>query len=633
MKFVKLLVVCISISLVAFSCGNEGLFPDTEGDDSGVSLEIDTDFSRVDEGDILRFTVVNDSETQTKQRFDAKLYTADDIVIAEKTIEDLESVNYAPEIEIPALDTGYYYLKCSVSDAENQLVSVRKEFYVYLDPAEIEGLSSYPPVVFPGGGALLYASVASGENDPYVRWSMGGQKYSEGYLSGGLDRLQWQAPSQDGIYRLAVELFPGPVPESFSQVLEGFSYSETQLFVNKNQKADKNELQMIEGSFSSLFHFRGEFQDYRKDGALAQVIGNPEIAFENRMFGYKLDNFDGFRMDYSIIPSAEGAIQPFTIFIKGVLEVPEELRYIVRSEEDGNAFALFFTEQGQLSARIAGNGREYTSLLQQEGVLEGMANLALTIIPDRTADTVQYRWFINGTQVAVETVASAYSSGGQYMAKGTLIGGENGVNALIDEFGVYDKDSAGKNAASPAVFLASALETSIDTLLFADGFDGTGFLQAYEPGMTAALADGSLVIGPQQNIRITDMLLTEEEGMIDISWNCNPAGRITFGLSSGSQHAEVSVDYDLEKILIPGQLAGIAFNTEADQALSFTVKDGQLVLVINRNEYALLGLEQEGFFLNLTNTGNNIFYLDDITIIGESEAIIRIRPNQDSELI
>ena len=110
----------------------------------GVSIEIENNMSRMAKGDVLNFSIVNKEDTQAVQTFRAMLYKADGTLVADKIVSDLENVNYAPEIAVPELEDGFYYFECTVSDSENELVKLRKEFFVYNDPAAMGSLSSYP---------------------------------------------------------------------------------------------------------------------------------------------------------------------------------------------------------------------------------------------------------------------------------------------------------------------------------------------------------------------------------------------------------------------------------------------------------------------------------------------------------
>jgi len=193
--------------------------------------------------------------------------------------------------------------------------------------------------------------------------------------------------------------------------------------------------------------------------------------------------------------------------------------------------------------------------------------------------------------------------------------------------GFFYRDSLGRNAPSPAVFLGAAKELYADKLLFADGFDGIWFLPEYSQDRTAKLEAGSLVLAGDDSITLDDLVLPPNTSSIDLLWNSSQSGSVRFQFSSSGQDSEIVVDYTNRRMIVAGKPAALPSGQTTVGKITLALRNNKLVLLSGRNEYPLLVTGPDGITLKISNPGEETFYLDDIVILKETEAIIRNSEN------
>jgi hypothetical protein len=124
------------------------------------------------------------------------------------------------------LAAGIYILVFQVLGPHGVLSSSEKLTY-YVSDAEFSlgdiqayhsGDMEKSGIVSPGGIIMLETRVnADSRLKPYITWYNEKQRVREGPVSGGVDRMLWQAPGKTGFQALRAEVFPFTPPESYKK--------------------------------------------------------------------------------------------------------------------------------------------------------------------------------------------------------------------------------------------------------------------------------------------------------------------------------------------------------------------------------------------------------------------------------
>ncbi len=626
--------VCFSvlaiIVLSVFSCSNESLFPLDNTGRAGAEIEILSTASVFASGEVISLSVVNYDDSQTDQELIINLYSDTEQLIAEYTIEDLAEWEYMPEVEIPELEDGFYYFVFSLYEDSSTLAETRKEFFVYRDASSVVNLSSYPPVIYPDSGGLIFASIDTGGSDPYITWTMGGQIYKEGYLSSGLDQLQWHSPKQDGVYRISLELYPYKPPAGFSGISEGAGYSEIQLFVNKKQTPDPNEFSFNESQFLSLMHFRGEYSDFTDSDRDVQIIGQPVLAFEDKLFGYKMNGRNGFYMDCPVIPFVSTGILDFTFMMKGVIPFPQKGGNLFSCESGDSSFYISFSDEDRLSALLSIGSSSFSSVIPPGKMEKTVKNLALSVF--QNGREIGFRWFADGMQI-YESESEAIADLSVDVSEGwSQISGENGFTGLIDEFGIYYRNNEGRNSVCDGIYREMyAKNVYGDNLVFADGFDGSGPGINYRDNFSGSLYQGRLSLGKQQAAKIDGLSIHDEISSLSLSWEQANGILLNLTIQSKDKSMQIGIDYSNRTYILGNRR--IPFDSDYPGFLTFSIDAGIVSLYSNGNEYLMTEFDQQDFSIMLENGSDETMLIDNIIITKESSAIIKVNRDTDSIII
>ena len=606
------------IVIMAFSCSADGFFQNTGDEQQDAGLEILAKDTLFGPGDIIALNITQ-KEDDVKYVLKISLYSALDELISEELIEDLDEYNNAPDVEVPDIEDGFYYFNFELTKDDNLVSKIRKNFLIYENNPSIVDLSSYPPVIYPGAGGLINATIKPADSNPYLRWSMGGQIVGEGYLVDGLDSIEWISPGLEGFYSVSLELYPSEIPENFPADISGNSISETQLFVSQKQEPGIDEIEGKESSYLTLFHFRGEYRDYRHELKEAVRIGSPKLALERNLFGFSFSGGDGFSTNYSAVPFAETGTKPFTMMLQGYIPQIDPGSNIFGTGTDTASFNVICDEEGFLVSKIEVNGVAAESKV--ELIFRDIYSMALSVIP--LEKELIFRWFINGDQVAQEKLLFEVEKANITKAGSwTLIGGDNGFAGLIDEFAVYVKDESGMANVRSDIFEREMEELYDEELLFADGFDGISFSAGYSEESTAKLEDGVLVINPDEFIDIKDLQIDEATRLITILFENLSVEKDSAEIiiKSGENKAGLVLNYAEGTIGVKENFIAAA-NFE-EEGIKLEIINGELNLTDDETSIPIIALENNKFDLLLQNAGEKAVKIDKLLIIRENKAII-----------
>lgn len=405
-------------------------------------------------------------------------------------------------LRLPALETGEYRLTFNLSRASSPAVSKEITFFYVQGPYGITGISSYPPTIQPETRILLHAELAYPQGaDPYLRWTQAGRVLGKGRLSEGLGQISWQAPKQEGVYAIQVELFPvapaGGADYSFASSLA----LTTQLYVTAAAAASSDELGPKD-SYFSLFHFAGSLRD-ETSGAEAEVFGLAAPLPDGRR-GYRLAPDSGIRYGRLILPLNGDALAPCTLTLRLVLEEGNAGRDLLSVQSPDRTFrlALSLDAEGLPLARLdlpAAPGLSLPSGIKS--LAAGVAHrLDLSLIP--SDETLTALWFLDGEQTSAESLEvkpAGLTAEGQ-----TLIGGTNGFRGELTELGVYYRDERKRPSVDPGIYRFMMERKYGRRLVLAEGFEGFYLPEGFsaEPAAAARLALGRLALEPAAGLNL-----------------------------------------------------------------------------------------------------------------------------------
>ncbi len=551
-------VYIISLLIVLISCGDSSLFfPEVEE----RSVAIDT----VEAG-----TVLGEGEAiPVALRYPAS-YSGDEadrvlLVLSDADGEEAGRYEYGPEIlkketlpsiSIPegsSLKEGLYTLSITVYSGSTVLSEKTVDFFFTGGFYGILGLSSYPPRLFPGASGLLKAHLDyPSDSDPYLRWKLGDQVLAEGLLSKGFDEITITSPEEEGVYSLLLELFPVQ-PEFPGEFDFASSISMgSRIFVSRSRTFGEYELSPEE-SYYSLFHFRGNLRDTgqrsRNDksagGNEIKAAGDPRLKLESDVFGYYFDGRSGIEAAGLLLPRRDGRLSPFSLNFRFLLdEIPVNGRFF--ESRAGDNFRIYLGTDAA-GIPVLDIDTEDESFRISSGFRDlpvgRAASLSLSVSPGDNMTI--YMWFVDGFPVAVVEDSRLLFEKPLDSEKNSVsfLGGTEdvkGFRGIIDEFGVYFRDSERRPAIDSGVFKAAMSARYGNRLVYAEGFEGLFLPKALRIEGSVLVVSGELIINPGSRVWFPDFLFYGEELKVEIAVGENAdeySGDIRFYEASAGEAA------------------------------------------------------------------------------------------------
>ncbi len=613
MKIIRITVLLLITIFLFFSCQ----------DSSFLSGSSNAEIMTLEDGIVL--TVEEEIpievffEEEPPTSFSITLVDNYDSIRGEVTLEgDALSIEIPP-LELPDdLDDGYYRLNLKLFNGEEIMTDKTLPFFIFQDQPRIQGIISYPLVFHPGGRGLVFLETYIPEGlDPWIRWRFNEEIIYQGLLSEGLDKVMITAPETTGIYTLGVEMVP--VAPKIGEEWDFISplREETLIYVNEVIEIGENGLDQP-GSYYSLFHFQGEYNDWgERDAPMILYTGNePELDVKQGVFGYRMGTFDTFQSDSFLFPvSDEGKLQPFSLFLIFALEEVSENCQFLETAAPGFKFRFFTDEAGIPLLNISGDEGEFTFSLE-EPFGPGVYNpVIISIFPDYDNEELTLLWYLDGELAAEYTgdwVPAEIGSDGS-----TSIGGVSGGTAIMDELGIYYKDTQGRPAPAPNIFQNHYLKLYGNRLYFADGFDSLDLREELQQEAGLNQGRSNLLFGQlemEQDARFSLPGLPGENGTYKISLSAEEVGEAVLFLEFREETEE-----------------GLAFLGEK----GLTTGKNEVLIQIIREE-GILMMDEEIFFLSsfppeqniakqntsrilmsLSNRGEKHLYIQNILILKE----------------
>ncbi len=541
-------------------------------------------------------------------------------IVFEETFEEDPLPEWIPEIETEqGFTDGLYSLRMDFYTGDELFFSETREFFITAAVRSIVSITSYPPVLYPGGGGLFYADIDGSEEDCWLRWMLDGEKIAEGTVTDGYRSIEIEAPDTEGVYNLSLEVFPFEPPEggyAFKSILK----KEIPLYINKQQKAGVNEFGPA-NEFSSLFHFRGSYldsagADLDKTDELSPV-GNPELSVKDGLFGYYMTRQTGFKTESLMIPAGNGELQSFSVMMSMIpydlpgdsfSDNPDEIFYTGFSDGSLEVSAGVFPD-GRMKGEIAVGGERFSLYSEAPLLSEDVySSVSFAVKPDE--EKLVLAWYLDGVP---ESEMSYYPEPGvkaswtdlklsEKPAESRILGG-NGTSGLMDEFGVY------RGAIDPEQFRRAMEYEYGKFLMYAEGFDGRTDDLGFSD-QNVFTENSRLVIGPGSSVDFPPIFPGYEEVVFMIETS-----------GAGSQHADAVFYIDRET-------SGI-INARLDDEIKKS--DGiSFSLIFTTDAVSLDGLDNQSIGTGLTGDFSGIGFRivnNDQQQMLELESILIIRKN------
>lgn len=459
-----------ALFFVLASCSESGLLTPLRGQSSGITLKSVANGTMVASGDQIPLSVDLSSSRATPTILKVELLSPSGAVVQSADIKNADFSVPLPSVLLSNLQSGSYTLSLTLDGVNGEVLAQKKVNIFYVQGTyRLDGITSYPPALPPGGSGLIVARITAPEgSNPYLRWRMGDKLIAKGYLKEGLDKIQWNAPSSTGVYSITVEMFPFGPPSGSSFDFSSPYKMKVEVFVTTSARSGRNELGPKE-SYYALYHFQGNLKDSSGSGREldAAPIGHPTLSVNGSVFGYQLDGSSGFKVSSVLLPfGSNGAMQPASVTMRLRLDKVQANRQFFSASTDDGSFKLDLStnDKGLLAVSVNGTAEEGSIKLTGGDI----TSITLSLIP--SDGTLGLLWFVNGRLVLSDSLAvdpKITSSAGV-----STIGGKNGFTGMIDEFGVYYRDTDGRRATDPEVFRRAMMDEYGSNLVFAEGFDG-----------------------------------------------------------------------------------------------------------------------------------------------------------------
>jgi len=406
------------------------------------------------------------------------------------------------------------------------------------------GLSSFPATLYPGSAALLSLNLdVPFGSDPYLEWYLDDELIRTGFLSETGTTTEIQVPGKSGAYTVRVNLFPTEPLLSEGSVPAVVTYA-TALLVSAESLPNQSDL-APERSYFVLHHFLGDLRDsgarpdlFESISTGSRAIGNPTLAVDSDIFGYRLDGDDGFELDGLILPVRDGRLTPFSLSLR---LRPDELSGLVHlvGIESGNRtlLELDIDADGKLVLGLEGGT---VRVVSGERTIEAGATsvITATLLPVEDVTIVQF--YVDGVTVLSETVEwdaralvlpgpSAVAEDGWMAFAGTArIAGEGGLVGIIDEFGVYFRDEGDQPSPDTEIFRSAMKEAHGEKLVYAEGFEANELPEPIRVEGAVQVETGHLILGSGAAALFPVFGFSSEELFVTVSLEALPGSLLRF---------------------------------------------------------------------------------------------------------
>jgi len=487
-----------SMLVFLISCGDQSLFMSLRNDTTDIQVTSVTDGQVIAPGRSVPLMVTaQDPSKSTDVEIEITLSSPSGASVWHK--RTAASLNVESSITIPAdLAPGLYKLDLVLYSAGEVVQRKSSSFFVARDGWTISGIKSFPPVITVAARVMLQAEieVPAGAN-PYLRWSWKGKPIARGTLSAGFGQIFWDAPADAGVYTIVLELFPSAPATGTDFPFTSSLALSTDIFVSGDAAAALSDLGPA-ASYLSLLRLQASLSDSGTGASVAGrseavLVGSPAIVTRENGFGYRLDGSNGIRIPWLALPVNAGTLQPFTVSIGVTFDDPVAAGSIVTATTADRKTVLRIEldpQRGTPVARLSTSAGAEISFPWSGPALSAKQRyqVSLSVVPRASAATAQ--WFLDGTQVSVQdfpVVLLGPSPDGSL-----TIGGDNGFKGIVDEFGIYTKNAAGRASSDPDLYARAQKRIFESGLVLADGFDSPSLSAGFAVDGAGSIVNGSV---------------------------------------------------------------------------------------------------------------------------------------------
>ncbi len=477
------IVLVVLFPLFLLSCGQGGPFMPVSNMKDAVTLGVSVSPGKIvdpDTEDSIGISLTYDDNRVLPAKLEVALLDQNNTVVGTPvTIEGDALKEELPAVDTTSLDDGLYTLRLRVYDSGGQLLKeTLTPFFDSRIHIQIEGIDSYPPEFAPGSSGLVFPKVDA-PPAVWIRWSLGDTIISEGTLASYASGLVWNAPQEEGVYTLKMEVFPSAPPEASSYSFSSPLSSNVQIFVTKSVSPNTYDLSPG-SSYTTLLNMNGNLLDNGTFHSSAKAVGDPSLTLDDGGFGYLLHQGDGVSLDTDTLPVSDGTLGPFSV----------TFRFKITDEQIGKYFLQIQDPRGTLfSVKTDGTGILTALLKQPSETIEtssgidprSATEITLSVVP--LADTVLFLWYADGQLVQSNHFSYTPLQLAETHEGTTVVAGGEGFSGFIDYFGIYFRDKKNRPAVDDSIYkrfiVRSGGAESADTI---EGFDGL-----YVPDRIAAL--------------------------------------------------------------------------------------------------------------------------------------------------
>ena len=492
----------VGLLALLVSCGDQSLFMSLKGSSSDLAITSVRDGQILENGKAVPLLV---SAQDTGKVRDVEIEVtitsaAGEIVSHSRTAVSLNEE--APIVLPPDLPTGRYHLDLVLYSSGEVAEKKSFTFFAAEEGWRIAGIKSFPSVIASAATVMLKAELELPEGtDPYLRWSWKGKSLAKGMLGKGFGQVFWVVPSDEGVYTVTLEVFPGAPPSGEDFPFTSSLALSADIYVSRSKILGKGDLGP-DSSYLSLLRLQANLSDAgtgaKKASKLeALPIGAPEIVSLEDVFGYHLDGSTGIRIPWLALPIDSEILRPFTLSLGIAFDDPGAPGRILTAAINGGEVSLEISMDPATrgpEARLSGVGMDALVLPWGGPALapKQRSLLSLSVIP--VGDTVTALWFLDGALVS--SGSAKFTLPAQKGEGSNTIGGEQGFAGTVDEFGVYYRDPAGRASPDPDLFSRAQAAKFGPDLVLAEGFDGIFLPAGFALEGPGELAAGSMALAP-----------------------------------------------------------------------------------------------------------------------------------------
>ena len=452
------------------------------------------------------------------------IYDQDNQLVFSQDVAIEDGDESLPFMEVPDIPNGLYTIHLNVWQQKELLGTTISNFFITTEEYHVNGITSYSSVIEPNSDGLLLADIdAPSDSDPYLVWYLDDVLIAQGNRTDGIEKVHIKTPMNKGTYRIRLELFPHAFPDGAEY--RSSAFYRTTIVVSEAVPHKSTDF-LPDDSYFSMLHLQGNLKDHAmahlvESDSYLSVTEEPqyyaattnqdlELDIQGSIFGYKFDGQSQVEWDSVIFPYKNDELVPFIITTRLLLhESSKDMILFHAGSDDGQLQFLYSITPAQaLVIEMDYNGVESVARTQDGVVpLDAPIYIDAIVIPAESEPIIF--WYINTKLVQgdsinlVETLKEngllsdadtnpdvpsdtdpdfndevneaeddesdvPFRRGLGWSALGDE---EHGFVGIIDEFGIYFRDSIESDTIDFDLLFAHGVHAQINEILYSWKFD------------------------------------------------------------------------------------------------------------------------------------------------------------------